>query len=325
MSVSVALPVRDGAATLREVLATVRAQRLDAPVELVVIDSGSRDDSVAIARSFGAVVEEIAPAAFSHGGTRNALMELAGGTHVAFLTQDSVPADERWLARLLDGFGRAERVGLVCGPYRARPGHGVSVERELAAWFHSFGGERVDRSPGAGPGPASFFSTANGCVARTAWEQVPFRVVPYAEDQRMAVDMLRAGWAKVFLPDAAVVHSHAYPPLAGLRRTFDEFRALLEVYGHRAEAHPARVAGRIRHEVGRDRAWARQAGVDGAALERTTLAAVRYHTLRAVGAGLGTRADRLPSHVRGLLSLERRATYEPSHEPVTALPPRRRP
>ena len=52
--------------------------------------------------------------------------------------------------------------------------------------------------------PAGYFTDANGCVARAAWERVPFREVAYAEDHVLAHDMLRAGFAKVYVPGAAV-------------------------------------------------------------------------------------------------------------------------
>src|SRR5919106_1972038 len=115
--VTVALPVLDGGPLLGEVLAAVREQEVDREVELLVIDSGSSDGSPALARRHGARVVEIAPAEFSHGGTRNRLMELASGEHVAFLTQDSLPAGPRWLAALLRGFTPAPDVALVSGPY----------------------------------------------------------------------------------------------------------------------------------------------------------------------------------------------------------------
>ncbi len=52
----------------------VRTQRLDREVELLICDSGSSDDTVALARRYGARVIEIPRESFSHGGTRNLLM-----------------------------------------------------------------------------------------------------------------------------------------------------------------------------------------------------------------------------------------------------------
>ena len=113
--VSVAIPVRNGADVLEQTLAAVRGQRLDpsASIELIVCDSGSYDDSVSIARAYGAEVIEIPVERFSHGETRNLLMREAQGEYVAFLTQDAVPADQAWLARLLEGFPLAPDIGLV--------------------------------------------------------------------------------------------------------------------------------------------------------------------------------------------------------------------
>ena len=56
---SVVIPVKDGARYLEEVLAAVRAQ--EPGLEVLVIDSGSRDGSPEIARAAGAEVLEIAP------------------------------------------------------------------------------------------------------------------------------------------------------------------------------------------------------------------------------------------------------------------------
>src|SRR5215216_6782781 len=97
-SASVAIPVLNGGPLLADVLDAVAAQEVDRPLEIVVVDSGSTDGSVELARRHGARVEQIPPAEFSHGGTRNRLMELTRGDHVAFVTQDSVPAGPGWLA-----------------------------------------------------------------------------------------------------------------------------------------------------------------------------------------------------------------------------------
>ena len=99
--VTVAVPVLNGAAYLDEVLTAVRSQQVDREVELLVVDSGSTDGSLEIARRHGARIHELPKSEFSHGGTRNLIMELARGDQVAFLTQDATPAGDGWLAALL--------------------------------------------------------------------------------------------------------------------------------------------------------------------------------------------------------------------------------
>src|SRR4051794_41766148 len=133
--VTVALPVLNGEAHLEETLRAVRSQRAPGPVELLVADSGSRDRSVEIVRSYGGRVIHVPRGEFSHGGTRNLLMREAGGSHVAFLTQDAVPAGEDWLARLLAGFELAGGGALGYGPDPPRPGAGHLGERGVGGVF----------------------------------------------------------------------------------------------------------------------------------------------------------------------------------------------
>jgi GT2 family glycosyltransferase len=319
-SVTVAIPVRDGGELLGRTLRALARQTV--AHELLVCDSGSRDGSIMRAREHGARVLEIAPAEFSHGGTRNLLMGHAAGAHVALLTQDAEPADERWLERLLAGFELGADVALVYGPYRPRAHASTVVRGELERWFASLspdGAPRLERlatheralAASELIGRRGFFTDANACLARAAWERVPFRKVPYAEDRVLAIDMLRAGYAKAFVPDATVLHSHDYTTLQELRRCFDEWRGLREVYGWREPAAPAHVVRQLRGVLGQSRRELIAAGASPAERRATLLAAARHHVVRLVGALLGSRSDRLPAGVRRRLSLERRASFVP--------------
>jgi rhamnosyltransferase len=293
----------------------VRGQDVEA--ELVVLDSESTDGTREVAERHGARVETIAKEAFSHGRARNRLMELSSGDHVAFLTQDAIPAASDWLRRLIDGFSLAPDVALVTGPYQPRPDASVMVRRELHEYWATMSDERprryldadVVRTPEGRPSPcpATFATSANACLSREAWERVRFREIPYAEDQQLALDLLAAGYSKVFQPAAPVIHSHEYRPVAKFRRTFDEFRALHDVYGHVEEFGLGPTLGRARVEARRDRAWLRSEGTPRRELEAATLSSFASHLARALGAGLGTRAGALPRGVRRLCSLERRA------------------
>jgi glycosyltransferase involved in cell wall biosynthesis len=317
MSVTVALPVRDGGPRLGIVLRAVRDQDTQRTVELLVCDSGSTDGSAGVARAHGARVVTIAPAEFSHGTTRNLLAREAAGAHVVFLTQDAVPASPGWLEALLAPFEAEPDVGLACGPYLPQAGATPMTARELEAFFASFGGARVDRldddertlAPRHLLGVRGFFTDANGAISRAAWERVPFRDVPYAEDQQLAVDMLRAGFAKAFVPGAAVEHSHEYAAHDRLRRCFDEWRALREVYGFVEPLRVSTVRDRVLAPAKADVRWARARGE--AAGPRLAARATLHHAARTAGAALGSRHDRLPEGLRRRLSLESRATFPP--------------
>jgi glycosyltransferase involved in cell wall biosynthesis len=333
--VTVAIPTLDGGALLERTLLALARQTVSH--ELLVCDSASSDRSVASAREHGARVIEIGRGQFGHGATRNLLMSEARGDRVALLTQDAEPADEHWLERLLGGFDLAGDVAIVYGPYRPRPGAVLAVRLELESWFGSLSPdgsmrlERLDQGERSDAvieliGRRGFFTDANACLARAAWERVPFREVPYAEDRLLAIDMLRAGYAKVFVPHAAVLHSHTYSGAEQLRRCFDEWRGLREIYGWQEPAAPAHLFGRLRGALGRARV---ELNSEGASHTRTSteLAAVARHELLSLtGALLGSRGARLPPDARRRLSLEGRADFAPldldleRSQPPTTLP-----
>ncbi|HEY7633600.1 MAG TPA: glycosyltransferase [Thermoleophilaceae bacterium] len=326
--VTVAIPVLNGARYLEEVLSAVRGQRIDRELEILIIDSGSTDGSLSIAERHGARIHEIPKSEFSHGGTRNLAMGMARGDHVAFITQDATPAHERWLGALLEGFRRADDVALVFGPHDPRPdaSHMIKceMERHFALWPDG-DVQRLDRSPQglidyrSYPGKLSFFSDVNGCVARWAWEQIPYREVPYAEDQLLGREMIEAGFAKVYMADAAVLHSHDYPPGQFLQRYFDEFRGMREVLGHREPWGVKRTPWAVRGLSGADKRWLREHGVHGTALVKPLTRSVIHHTTRMTGAIVGSRADKLPAAIRGKLSLEGRDTFTPYDVPASPL------
>ncbi len=315
--ITVAIPTLDAGPEFAGVLAAVRSQRIDAELELLVCDSGSSDGTVAVARQHGARVVEIPRERFSHGGTRNLLASEARGEHVAFLTQDAIPAGPDWLATLLAGFALAPRVALVFGPYLARADASLSVRRELDTWFASLSPEGMPRIDALGPaeagrltaaefyGALGYFTDANGCLLRSAWKRVPFREVAYAEDHVLAQDMLRAGYAKVYEPRAAVIHSHEYSAAQWLRRSFDETRALAKVYGAAPPGQIRDAARNLRGNVAADVRWAR-----GQSGSRRALGAIApsllHHGARTVGAILGARSERIPGVLAAGFSLERR-------------------
>jgi len=117
-TITAVIPVLDDAAHLVECLRALAAQTRPAD-EIVVVDNGSADDSVAVARSFGArVLHEphrgIAPA--------NATgFDAAGGDIIARLDADSIAAPD-WLERIEAAFDADPELAALTGSAEFRDG-----------------------------------------------------------------------------------------------------------------------------------------------------------------------------------------------------------
>ena len=95
-TISVIISVFDGAKYLRECLSSVLDQTLP-PDEVIVVDDGSRDDSAAIARSFGTSVRVLQQANAGQAAGLVTGIKVATGTQLAFND-----ADDQWMPRKLE-------------------------------------------------------------------------------------------------------------------------------------------------------------------------------------------------------------------------------
>jgi O-antigen biosynthesis protein len=289
MTVSVVIPVKDGARYLGEVL---EALAREAPDEVMVIDSGSTDGSVEIARAAGATVIEIAPEDFGHGRTRNLGAERSRGELICFLTQDATPV-AGWLDAYRSEFAADPRLGVAFGPHLPRSDSSPMIARELTDFF---GRGFADDEP--------YLSDVNACYRRECWAEIRFRDVAYSEDQAFGRDVLDTGWRKTFVPEAGVLHAHDFGAVEFMRRYFDEYRGLRESAGHVEPFGVRSTARAVKREVVGDRRYMREHGFSPAATARWTARSALHHGGRRVFSALGSRAERLPAGLQRAISLE---------------------
>jgi glycosyltransferase involved in cell wall biosynthesis len=86
-TVSAIIPTYNGAAYLAKALGSVRGQT-HGDIELIVVDDGSSDTSIDIARSYAATV--ITQSRQGPGAARNAGIRASSGQYLAFLDQDDI-------------------------------------------------------------------------------------------------------------------------------------------------------------------------------------------------------------------------------------------
>lgn len=108
-TVSVVIPCRDAAATLGHQLAALGRQTYPEPVEIIVADNGSRDDSRDVARRAGVRVVD-ASGRRGPNRARNAGASRAGGELVLVCDADDVVADD-WVAEMVSALQDFDLVG----------------------------------------------------------------------------------------------------------------------------------------------------------------------------------------------------------------------
>jgi rhamnosyltransferase len=241
--VSVLLLTLDAMRGLPELWQRLAEQRIDASVEVVAVDSGSRDASAEFLEPRVDRLVRIPRERFNHGTTRNLGIEACRGEKIALLVQDALPASPRWLSELVDAACDEPVAGAFSRQIPA-PAASALARQQLAGWVASeLAPRRARLSPQAFASlsplermRACAFDNVSSLVRREVWRQHPFPETPIAEDIAWGKRVLLAGWELAYAPGSAVFHSHDRSlryELARTRRLHEELQRLfgLEAVG----------------------------------------------------------------------------------------------
>lgn len=237
--VTVAIPTFNAGDMIGDVLTAIAKQKTSREVEVLIIDSGSSDNTVDILKTHSKVrLHQIPNSEFGHGRTRNLAVELAKGEYVLFLTQDAVPAHKYWLEAMVEPFEISDKVACVLGSQIPHASSPAPIKREVSTVFNSLGPRdgislhRKNQMTDKLGLTNTFLSNTNSAVRRETLLKIPFRDVDYAEDQGLGIDLLEAGYYKAYSPLGAVDHSHDYSVAEYFRRKFDEYVGLRKTTGY---------------------------------------------------------------------------------------------
>lgn len=240
--VSIVVPTRNGASTLPALFDALASQQDSAARELIVVDSGSTDGTLDLARAAADHVIEIAPHRFNHGTARNVGIGRAAGRFVVLTVQDARPLTRDWLTHLLAPLRQDPAVAGTFARQVTRPEASAVTRAQLAHWIASQTTPRVvtlapdtfaQLSPADRLARCAFDNVCSA-IRRAVWEIAPFQPTPIAEDLEWSRNVLLSGHAIAYTPDAVVEHSHDRGARYELARTWVLHQQLLRLFGLRA-------------------------------------------------------------------------------------------
>lgn len=198
MGVSAVVRAYNEAEHIGRLLSGLERQTLP-PDEIVVVDSGSTDDTVSIARSFGARIVTIDKEEFTFGRSLNFGCDAAKGDLLLIVSAHVYPIYDTFVEHLAAPFtdpSTAITYGRQVGDHRTK----YSESRVMAKWFP----EDSIKNQGH-----PFCNNANAMIRKDVWSELRYdERLTGLEDLDMAKRVIERGMHLDYVAESPVVHVH---------------------------------------------------------------------------------------------------------------------
>lgn len=222
MKITIAVPTYNGGDVWLQAASNINKNVKKAKnVDVIIIDSGSNDDTVSIAKKYGFSTIIIPSSKFNHGGTRNLAVEKSDADIVIFLTQDAIPTDD-FINIIVNKFNDpavAAAYGRQLPHKNANPLaiHARGFNYKSESYICSFsdkeemGLKTVFMSNSFSAYRVDVFKELGGFPANTI----------LCEDMYFTAKAVTAGYKIAYASNASVYHSHNYNAIDEFKRYFD--------------------------------------------------------------------------------------------------------
>ncbi len=192
-------------------------------VQIILVDSGSTDDTLRIAAQFPVKIIHISPMEFSFGRSLNLGISAAEGEYVVIASAHIFPVYPDWLEKLLSPF-EDPKIALTYGKQRGNEQSKFSEQQIFSHWFPAVTTQYQS---------TSFCNNANAAIRRELALRHPYEEqLPGLEDIAWSSWVMSQGYAIHYCPEAEVVHVHKETPKGVYNRYKREAMALKEIYPH---------------------------------------------------------------------------------------------
>lgn len=197
---SIIIRTRNEARHLPDLLTALAGQTVAEPDrQVIVVDSGSNDGTLAIAERYRCRVLHISQDEFSFGRSLNIGCAAARGHSLVFVSGHCIPTTSAWLEGLIAPLERGE-AALTYGRQQGSAATKLSEQQHFRKCFPSEGEVA----------PNGFFcNNANAAVLADVWASYRFdESLTGLEDLHFAKRVVADGLKIRYVPDSPVVHHH---------------------------------------------------------------------------------------------------------------------
>lgn len=222
--ISIIIRTKNEERLIGQTLEAVYQQEIDLPFEVIIIDSGSKDQTLEIVRRHPARLHQIEAEDFTYGRALNLGASLADGRYLVNISAHCIPTNNRWIANLLNGLSADSKIAAAYGGQVPIKGVNPFEERSLLATFTP-DTNGVIRSP---------FSNSNCAIRKDVWEKFPFDEKASFGEDFIWSQMLPQEYRIKYVPEAAVYHSHPLQLKYWAKRSYDNgvlAQYLQHIYG----------------------------------------------------------------------------------------------
>jgi rhamnosyltransferase len=168
-------------------------------IEVVIVDSGSTDNTLKIAKANKCRVTYIKKEDFTFGRSLNYGCKFANGKYLAFVSGHCIPTNENWLHNLIKPLAD-EAVVYSYGKQIGRDGTKFSERQLFDKYFPD-----ESKVPQIG----FFCNNANSAIIKTTWEELPFdESLTGCEDMYLAKKLVEQGQEIGYVANSVVFHIH---------------------------------------------------------------------------------------------------------------------
>ena len=231
-TISIIIRCKNEEDKIKECLDMIFKQNINEVFEVVIVDSGSNDNTLNIVNNYNVSIYSIPSIEFNFGSSVQLGIKISRGKYCVFISGHCIPSNDSWLKNLIGEFDNN-----TAAVYGKQTYYEDTYFIEKEALDNTFGNyektQKWDKKFKLYKDYKNeiIFSNANSCIKKDVANNVKFKKIIASEDREWACRVLKKGYNIKYAPKAIVYHAHNETKEKYYKRILINSKALKEFAG----------------------------------------------------------------------------------------------